>query len=34
VRIFNAGPDELILIEVLKPAYQPERVEQFERFER
>ncbi len=29
VRIFNAGEDELILIEVLRPAYKKELVQQF-----
>ncbi len=31
VRIFNAGEDELILIEVLRPAYKKELVQQFKK---
>ena len=33
VRIFNSGEEELVLIEVLTPAYEPERVRQFDRFD-
>ena len=32
VRIFNAGQEELILIEVLRPAYKKELVQQFKSF--
>ena len=32
VRIFNAGQEELILIEVLRPAYKKELVQQFKNF--
>ena len=32
VRIFNAGQEELILIEVLRPAYKKELIEQFKNF--
>ena len=32
VRIFNAGESELILIEVLRPAYKKELVQQFNSF--
>ncbi len=32
VRIFNAGEEELILIEVLKPAYKKEFVKEYRRF--
>lgn len=32
VRIFNAGESELILIEVLRPAYKKESVQQFNSF--
>jgi len=32
VRIFNAGSEELVLIEVLKPGYQKELVTVFEGF--
>ena len=32
VRIFNAGVDELILIEVLRPAYKKELVQEFKNF--
>ena len=31
VRIFNAGEEELILIEVLRPAYKKELVQQFKK---
>ena len=31
-RIFNAGVDELILIEVLRPAYKKELVQEFKNF--
>jgi mannose-6-phosphate isomerase-like protein (cupin superfamily) len=33
VRIFNSGEAELVLIEVLTPAYKPQRVRQFDRFD-
>ena len=33
VRIFNNGEAELVLIEVLTPAYKPQRVRQFDRFD-
>ena len=33
VRIFNSGEEELVLIEVLTPAYEPQRVRQFDRFD-
>jgi mannose-6-phosphate isomerase-like protein (cupin superfamily) len=33
VRIFNSGKEELVLIEVLTPAYEPQRVRQFDRFD-
>ena len=32
VRIFNAGREELILIEVLRPAYKKELVQEFKNF--
>jgi len=32
VRIFNAGEEELILIEVLRPAYKKELVQEFKNF--
>jgi len=32
VRIFNAGQEELILIEVLRPAYKKELVQEFKNF--
>ena len=32
VRIFNAGEEELILIEVLRPAYKKELVQKFKNF--
>ena len=32
VRIFNAGEDELILIEILRPAYKKESVQEFNSF--
>ena len=32
VRIFNAGKEELILVEVLRPAYKKELVLEFENF--
>ncbi len=32
VRIFNSGEEELILIEVLTPAYKQQRVRQFDHF--
>ena len=32
VRIFNAGESELILIEVLRPAYKKELVQEFKNF--
>ena len=32
VRIFNAGEEELILIEVLRPAYKKELVQEFINF--
>ena len=33
VRIFNSGEEELVLIEVLTPAYEPQRVRRFDRFD-
>ena len=33
VRIFNSGEEELVLIEVLTPAYKPQSVRQFDQFD-
>ena len=33
VRIFNSGEEELVLIEVLTPAYKPQSVRQFNQFD-
>ena len=33
VRIFNGGKNELVLIEILKPAYDLKRVKQFNSFD-
>ena len=33
VRIFNGGEKELILIEILQPAYDLKRVKQFDSFD-
>ena len=32
VRIFNAGKEELILVEILRPAYKEELVQKFKNF--
>ena len=32
VRIFNAGEEELILVEILRPAYKKELVQEFKNF--